>query len=268
MKNLQKFKDELNWEEKAKINPLYAIMSDDVFKNSTKNPSDEEVRILYKKGERFWKRWFGPLLLQMGFELKNIKIMEYGCGMGRILRVPALEGAEVYGVDISLEQLNLAKKYFPSNTDVTWIKFNPKERIAIDNNTIDFVYSHAVFQHIKRLSDVIFALKEICRVLKHGGVTKLQFNSLLNPFGNFDHTGLRKNFLCTNFENVTIIGYWRKTGFCRLPVLRIVKHTNWSGARISYKKVSKFLKSQGLEVVALEYGLERSILWITAIKKY
>ena len=46
------------------------------------------------------------------------------------------------------------------------------------DETFDFVYSYAVFQHIPSREVVIQYLRETHRVMKTGGLARLQFNGL------------------------------------------------------------------------------------------
>ncbi len=56
-----KFKHQLSWDDKAKLNPLYAIMSDDFLKGSSTDFKQEELDKFYLKGSKFWNRWFAPV---------------------------------------------------------------------------------------------------------------------------------------------------------------------------------------------------------------
>ena len=81
------FKHKISWNEKAKINPLFAIMSDDIFANvNIKDISKDQLDVFYSKGKVLWDRYLAPYFLS-----KHKNVLEFGCGMGRLLLQPALK---------------------------------------------------------------------------------------------------------------------------------------------------------------------------------
>ncbi|HVY93591.1 MAG TPA: class I SAM-dependent methyltransferase, partial [Bryobacteraceae bacterium] len=87
----------------------------------------------------------------------------------------------------------------------------------------DFVYSYAVFQHIPS-GDVVFSyLRETIRVLKPGGVARLQINGL------------------------------PKTSEA---------YTTWSGVRISAEEIHALTREHGIQLLALT-GVESQYMWTT-----
>ncbi len=58
MKEKNAFKKDLTWEQKANENPLFAIMSDKIFENKSKEFDDSDLKAFYKRGELLWKNIF------------------------------------------------------------------------------------------------------------------------------------------------------------------------------------------------------------------
>jgi ubiquinone/menaquinone biosynthesis C-methylase UbiE len=224
--DLDKFKKDINWEEKARKNPLFAIMSDDIFKSSGDEPTTEELQLLYAQGEKFWKKWFAPLFWDKT-DTKDLSLLEYGCGMGRIINYPAPHFGKCYGIDISETQIEYANKYCPNRADVTFsLLEKPELTIPLKENVVDVVYSYAVLQHIQQRSSLVKAISEMSRVLKKGGKLKVQIRSTHNYLS----SGKRSVYKSTVFENYTLAFYTRNISFLPIPVIRLIKHTNWSGA--------------------------------------
>ena len=77
--------EDKSWEEKAQINPLYAVISVDEFVESSSIPNQEKLEKFFAEGKRKVRKWIYPWLLET--ETKpEMKILEFGCGMGRLLR--------------------------------------------------------------------------------------------------------------------------------------------------------------------------------------
>lgn len=264
MKEKNKFKKELTWEEKANENPLFAIMSDNIFEDKSKEFNANDLATFYKKGELLWKRYFSDLINEENVALQKT-VLEFGCGMGRLLANPASMGYNCIGLDISETQLELAKIHFPIKENVKFIKVNSKKQFEIASGSVDVIYSFAVFQHIKYLSDFYFSLSELARLLKKGGLIRIQFRAPNKYTTNFKASG----FKVLNFEKQSFIFYWKKLFGFPLPVLRRYKHNHWGGAGcfVSEKSISIFLEKNGLKITTIQFDIEgQQIIWITGQK--
>jgi len=92
------------------------------------------------------------------------KVLEIGCGVGRLMK----DG--YYGIDISHEMIDIAKKRKPN----CHFKVNDGRTIPYSDNFFDFVYCVLVFQHIP-LDAVLGYVEEVRRVLKTGGMFIFQY---------------------------------------------------------------------------------------------
>ena len=105
--------------------------------------------------------------------LKNIalkkkqRILDFGCGVGRITKVLAERAAEVVGVDSNQAMIEEAKKFSGKRKNSTY-QLLTELKIPIQDNYFDIVFSHWVFQHINDNESVLW-LKEIKRVLMTKG---------------------------------------------------------------------------------------------------
>lgn len=110
------------------------------------------------------------------------RVLDVGSGNGYVLSKYALEGADVYGVDITQVSINLCKKRF----ELLGLKSNffvgNAEELPLDNEYFDCVCSMGVLHHVPNPPK---AIEEIYRVLKPGGRVILMFyhrNSLAYRF--------------------------------------------------------------------------------------
>jgi ubiquinone/menaquinone biosynthesis C-methylase UbiE len=263
---IEEFKDDLTWEEKARLNPLFAVMSDEVFKDSGTEFNEQQLKTFYEQGERFWKKWLRQMLWDKSEdEIRNTSILEYGCGMGRIINQAAAMGMKAAGLDISSSQLEYARNFCPNAKNIDFLLLDEKGAIPVGDGAFDIVYSYAVLQHIKQSSALESAISEICRVVKKGGLVRVQVRSQHAYLSYLQY----KWFHSINLETSSWCFYLRKTGPIYLPVIRKNKHTNWVGACANYSIATllKRFSSQGVAVNQIEFDAENKLVWLTGIKK-
>lgn len=169
---------EWSWEKKAAVNPLYAVMSIPDFAQSSAMPSEAELRRFWADGARRVARDVLPWLQQVnGFE--EMRVLEFGRGMGRLLAALAGKSKSLAGVDVSPSMIGQARQHLPPSVELRVLEEGG--RIPFPDAEFEFVYSYAVFQHISRRSALWRAIAEIGRVLKPGGRAKLQFTMVYPP---------------------------------------------------------------------------------------
>ena len=264
MDNLQNFKNELTWEEKAKLNPMFAIMSENKFIDANNELTEDQLFLFYNKGEQIWQKWFQALLWNLN-EKKELRILDYGCGMGRIINQAANVTNFSYGVDISKTQIEYAKQFCPNKDKIQFLLLNDNDNsIPVSNDFFDIVYSYAVLQHIKLKSSLELSLNEMCRVLKKNGVLKIQ----LRTFHEYIGKGKIKFYRSKVFENYTLAFYLRKFGFLLVPRIKKLKHTNWGGAGCFYSlnDLIKILSKNNISQEEISFEPENGILWLTGRK--
>lgn len=80
---------------------------------------------------------------------KAESVLDIGCAAGGSLLFSRelKPNLSYYGIDISQELINIAKKRFQSERDVQFKHFNG-EHIPVEDNSIDLVFSFGVFHHL------------------------------------------------------------------------------------------------------------------------
>lgn len=102
-------------------------------------------------------------ILKMFQDLKGKKVLDLGCGTGRLIRDIRNYGGTVVAADISEEMLKIVEKKYP---DVEMVCADAKN-LPFNEGEFDVVVASFLIVHLKTLEQV-FA--EVYRVLKDGGI--------------------------------------------------------------------------------------------------
>jgi 2-polyprenyl-6-hydroxyphenyl methylase/3-demethylubiquinone-9 3-methyltransferase len=98
--------------------------------------------------------------------LKGLKVLDIGCGGGLACEFLAKLGANVSGIDLSLNSIKAAQEHAAkSNLHIDY-QCGVAENLPYDENTFDAVMCFDVLEHIEDLEKVI---SEAYRVLKRNG---------------------------------------------------------------------------------------------------
>ncbi len=149
--------------------------------------SPEEKQEIWQKSIKTWT----PQILR-GIPAKpDWKVLEVGCGVGRLIKHFRESFARVDGVDISEKMIDFAKQYLADGKQNGELYVNNGcDLQQLPDESYDFVYSTIVFQHIRSLSIVKSYFSEIFRVLKPEGYFRIQVHDRSGKsLGNFDAEG-------------------------------------------------------------------------------
>lgn len=98
-------------------------------------------------------------------DFSNKSVADLGCGTGILSRGMAIRGAKVFGIDPSIELLNVAKELDQThNIDTTYIQ-STSEVTQLDNESIDIVTTLRAWHWFDRVA----TLQEINRIIKKNG---------------------------------------------------------------------------------------------------
>jgi SAM-dependent methyltransferase len=150
----------------ARLDPLWAICSRDDARNQRWDLDSffasgvDEVAAVLSRSEARPARFKAAL--------------DFGCGAGRIVRALSARFELCYGIDSSAEMIRLAREF---NLDVQNCVFERKSYpllSEIRSNSIDFVYSSFVLQHLASEREVLDYVREFVRVVRPGGTIVFQ----------------------------------------------------------------------------------------------
>ena len=98
--------------------------------------------------------------------LKNIKILDIGCGGGLLSEPMCRLGAEVTAIDASEKNINVAKLHSKKNNlKINYICTSPEK--LKEKNKFDVILNMEIVEHVE---DVNFFLKSCSKLLKKNGI--------------------------------------------------------------------------------------------------
>lgn len=109
-----------------------------------------------------------------GRDPKQMRVLEIGCGAGRVTRALADLFGEVYAVDISGEMVSEARKALADKRNVHVLQNNGKDLTVLGKCGFHFAFSTIVFQHIPSREIIESYVREVRRVLRRGALFKFQ----------------------------------------------------------------------------------------------
>ncbi len=113
---------------------------------------------------------------------RDDRVLEIGCGTGRIGRHMAPLCGTWVGSDVSSNMLDLARQDLGAIGNVEWMQLNGYDLHGIPSASLDAVYCSAVFMHLDEW-DRFRYVKDALRVLRPGGRAFFDNYSLLGEAG-------------------------------------------------------------------------------------
>ncbi|HLX43371.1 MAG TPA: class I SAM-dependent methyltransferase [Bryobacteraceae bacterium] len=107
-----------------------------------------------------------------GKDPKAMRVLEIGCGAGRLTRAFAKLFGEVHAVDISGEMIAAARNALADRPNAHVYQNNGRDLTVVPPLEFDFAYSAIVFQHIPSRDIIENYVREVNRLLRPGALFK------------------------------------------------------------------------------------------------
>ncbi|MCC6586396.1 MAG: class I SAM-dependent methyltransferase [Bryobacterales bacterium] len=176
-----------DWDERARENARYYV-------NTERDDWTDEA--FFASGERTVKE---EILTDMtnicqGKDPKQMKVLEIGCGAGRVTRALAGLFGEVYAVDVSGEMVARARAALASHPNAHVFQNNGRDLSVLGDIQVDFAFSTIVFQHIPSREIIETYVRDVHRLLRPGGLFKFQVQGNVTTEAKPDDTWLGVSF--------------------------------------------------------------------------
>ena len=109
-----------------------------------------------------------------GKDPKQMRVLEIGCGAGRVTRALAKIFGEVHGVDVSGEMIAQARAALADFPNAHLYQNNGTDLKVVPELPFDFAFSTIVFQHIPSRDVIENYVREVARLLRTGALFKFQ----------------------------------------------------------------------------------------------
>jgi SAM-dependent methyltransferase len=156
-----------DWEELAAVDPLWAILAAPEARGGR-----WQLDEFFASGEVEIAQVLG-LAKGLGFPKQHEQALDFGCGVGRLTRALGGHFREAVGVDISAEMIRLARELNEGRNCRFELNVTP-DLTAFETDSLDFVYSALVLQHLPRKELIRTYMGEFLRVLRPGGLAVFQ----------------------------------------------------------------------------------------------
>jgi SAM-dependent methyltransferase len=152
-----------DWEEMAKLDPLWAILS-----TPEKRFGNWDLEEFLRTGEQEIAALLAKAK-ELGLPKQFRRAIDFGCGVGRLTRALRPQFALCHGVDISSRMLEMAARLTPE------CDFRRGQDLSsFPNAYADFIYSTLVLQHQPSRKHAADLIRDMVRALAPGGFLAFQ----------------------------------------------------------------------------------------------
>lgn len=154
-----------DWDARARENARYYVAT------GKEEWSDEEF---FASGERSIKEEILTDMINIcqGKHPQSMRVLEIGCGAGRLTRALSSVFGEVHAVDISAQMIAQARQALADRPNVHLYQNNGCDLTVVPELEFDFAFSAIVFQHIPSHAIIENYVREVHRLLRPGALFK------------------------------------------------------------------------------------------------
>jgi ubiquinone/menaquinone biosynthesis C-methylase UbiE len=194
-------------------------------------------------GERDYGRYVRSFLAARGIDPKGLTALEIGAGAGRVSEFLCQNFHGLLAIDISRAMMSIGQKRFQAE-NILWVCNDGKNLSAIAGASVDFIFSHVVFQHLPEAESTAAYVREAGRVLKPGGWFVFQV--------------MNQPHFCFGPWTLTLIVSHR----IRVPRVRIYRTNPLEACPVRIDVLRKACRESGLKINRiLHRGTQNTWIW-------
>ena len=233
------------WDRISTENAFFGVLS----LNDYENVENIDVEKFWKTGRENVESFMKLLSLENS---KSLHMLKIGCGLGRMTHHFSSFFEKIYAVDVSQEMINKAKSYWGHLQNVEWIRGNGENLQPVVNESVDFVFSFLVLQHIPDPNAVLNYMRESKRILRPNGIALLQFRVLPN---HSKLTAIKYSVFayCPTIVTKSLIRFWDVVNGNKGVRAKFAREYDaWRGCALRAAEIETAAKEMRLEILSTD----------------
>jgi ubiquinone/menaquinone biosynthesis C-methylase UbiE len=166
-----------DWQDLADVDPLWAILSDPA-KRKTGANSGWDLNEFFKLGLEEAEAVIEEAA-RLGYPGERRRMLDFGCGVGRVTRAFSRYFENCLGLDISQRMIDQARQLNSEFARCAFEVHDADDLAAYSEGVFDLVYCNIVLQHLPSQAAVHRYIREFVRVVTPGGLVVFQLPSLI-----------------------------------------------------------------------------------------
>jgi SAM-dependent methyltransferase len=157
-----------DWEDLAAADPLWAVLGSGRWELEAflaTGPPDVEAVLATCE--------------ELGRPAGRARVLDFGCGIGRLARPFASRFEEYLGVDVAEGMVQRARELHADLPNCTFVVSSAPDLALFRDASFDLVYSNLVLQHLPHPAAVEGYLREFLRVVRPDGIVVFQLPARL-----------------------------------------------------------------------------------------
>ena len=167
------------WDAFASREPYFAVLTEPRFLRAHFDTAAEAD--FFRTGDEYVSDLYATVLASVAPHFAPLTVLEYGCGVGRLILPFARRTEKVTAVDISAAMLDVARQHV-ARSGVRNVELVPADAFENDARTFDLVNCFLVFQRLRRAEGMDLLRRLVSRVRDGGiGVFHLPYRTHVSP---------------------------------------------------------------------------------------
>ena len=227
----------------------------------------QDEQNFFSSAHKVCESYVKDFFIKMNFSPKGKRMLDIGCGVGQITRYFSKLFAEAHGVDFSEKMIEKAIDLNRDRPNLFFKTNNGVDLSIYQSNFFDFCFSVATFQYIPSVKIIGNYFKEISRILKEGGLFKIQLDGRKWVRPGLPTRPGKKLFSPIPFYR-PLYNFLRNNYFVGLVAQLmgdpITVKSYLRGMTVSWKTVQKILQPLPLEAEII--GKDTALMWVQGRK--
>lgn len=141
----------------------------------------DDLRFRHPAGQRIHNSELRLLLWGLGHVDRDGRILEVGCGTGRLLLAAREHGYRVEGADASADMLNMLRRKLGADAQSLPLHVGEAAHLPHEDGTFDMVYAIRLLNQTESPEYALSTVREMMRITRAGGFVLAEFISRHRP---------------------------------------------------------------------------------------